>query len=163
MVQHLSAVLQHKGVSEMGFKWWGGTEHDSFVYSFLVQWPGLHLIMSLRNSSHPIATPPSQPYWRRSMGFLSDLPLLCVLRRWGDRMRGIKVKIYWERALGASYNIIMNQGVQVSWVVQWSKALYLSARDVTTVPGSNPGCITLGSARLAQCRPGLAGVDRHCK
>ena len=46
-----------------------------------------------------------------------------------------------------------------------SKALHLNARGVTTVPGSNPGCITsgrdceshrAGGAQLAQRRPGLA-------
>ena len=31
-----------------------------------------------------------------------------------------------------------------SWVKQWSKALHLSARGVTTDPGSIPGCITTG-------------------
>ena len=86
MVQHLSAVLQHKSVSEMWLKWGGWAW--LICVQLLVQWPGLHLIMSV----HPIATPPSQPYWRRSKGFLSDLPLLCVLRRRGDRMRGIPVK-----------------------------------------------------------------------
>ena len=31
-----------------------------------------------------------------------------------------------------------------SRVVQWSKALHLSARGITTDPGSIPGCITTG-------------------
>ena len=49
------------------------------------------------------------------------------------------------------------------------KALHLSARGITTVPGLNPGCITSGRdweshrAQLAQRRPGLAGEGRHCK
>jgi hypothetical protein len=34
--------------------------------------------------------------------------------------------------------------VLVSRVAQWSKALHLSARGVTTDPGSIPGCITTG-------------------
>ena len=45
-----------------------------------------------------------------------------------------------------------------SRVAQRSKTLYLSARSVTTVPGSNPGCITSGGAQLTQRRPGLAVI-----
>ena len=40
---------------------------------------------------------------------------------------------------------ILSQGTVLgSRVTQWSKALHLSARGVTTVPGSNPGYITSG-------------------
>ena len=54
------------------------------------------------------------------------------------------------------------KGQSCSRVAQRSKALHLSARGVTTDPGSIPGCITmigshLGGAQLAQCRPGLPG------
>ena len=56
------------------------------------------------------------------------------------------------------------------WVVQRSKALHLSARGVTTVPGSNPGCITSdrdweshrAAAQLAQRRPGGAQLAQRC-
>ena len=53
-------------------------------------------------------------------------------------------------------------GPKGSRVAQGSKALHLSARSVTTDPGSIPGCITTGcdreshrgGAQLAQRRPG---------
>jgi hypothetical protein len=56
-------------------------------------------------------------------------------------------------------------------VPQWSKALHLSARGVTTDPGSIPDCITTGcdweSQRAAHnwtsVVMGLARVGRHCK
>ena len=47
-------------------------------------------------------------------------------------------------------------------VAQWSKALYLSARGIPTVPGSNPGCITFGcdweSHRAAHIWPSAVRV-----
>ena len=49
-------------------------------------------------------------------------------------------------------------------VEQWSKALILIAKGVTTGPGSIPGCITTSCDwDLAQHLPGLAGVGHHCK
>ena len=58
-----------------------------------------------------------------------------------------------------------------SRVAQLSKALYLIARGVTTVPGLNPGCITSGrdweSHKAVYNRSSVVlvwpGVGRHCK
>jgi hypothetical protein len=55
-----------------------------------------------------------------------------------------------------------------SRVAQLCKALHLSARAITTVPGSNPGCITSGhdwkSHRAAHNWPSVwLGVSGHCK
>jgi hypothetical protein len=54
-----------------------------------------------------------------------------------------------------------------SRVAQQSKALHLSARLVTTVPGSNPGCITSGrdweSYRVDTIGAGWSGSGHHCK
>ena len=56
----------------------------------------------------------------------------------------------------------LNQWNQGSRVAQPSKALHLSARGVTTVPGLNPGCITSGrdwdSHRTAHNWPSIVRV-----
>jgi hypothetical protein len=52
-----------------------------------------------------------------------------------------------------------------SRVMQQSKALYLSARGVTTDLGSIPGWITTGHDRAAHnwLGEGLVGIGCHCK